>query len=274
MAAYPHIKKQDGTYEPFDSRKLRASLRRSGASSGVIDRAVSRVEQKIREGDTTSEIYRYAFSLLKREKENISAARYSMKRAIQALGPSGFPFEDFIAEIFKAQGYQTETGKVLEGACATHEVDLVAKRGDECIGAEIKFHNNLGLRSDLKVALYVDARFVDLKPKKVQSGWLITNTRFTKEALRYGACRGLTMISWAGPEGNSLQDMIERAGVEPITALPSLSRREKALLFERGAILCRSIGENPDVLDGVVSPQKKSAIIEESRLLCESGVGV
>lgn len=270
-AAYPEILKQDGTTEPFRPEKLENSLLRAGAPRELAGNIVGHVSAEVKKGDTTTKIYRHAFELLKSEHAPVPAARYSMKRAIQELGPSGFPFEEFVAEIFKARGYSTKTGIMLKGACATHEVDMVAEKDGKKIAAEMKFHNNLGITSDLKVALYVQARFLDLKEHAIDEMWLITNTRFTGNALAYGRCTNMQMISWGGPEKGNLQDLIEEAGVQPVTALPSLSSQEKRQLLDAGVVLCRTLNTEPSSIHGLFSEEKLKNMVSESKALCGGG---
>ena len=158
----PIIKKADGTEEPFDNTKLISSLKRAGTGDELIQTVVREVEKELTDGMTTGEIYRKAFRLLK-QHEKTSAGRYSLRRAILNLGPTGFPFEDFLAELFRSKGYNTGVRNIIEGACATHEVDLVVTREDHCTAIEAKFHNKAGAKTDLKVALYVHSRFIDKK---------------------------------------------------------------------------------------------------------------
>lgn len=270
------ITKQDGKREAFDQRKLRHSLERVGCSQGVCEEVVDEVSKELKDGDSTSKIYKRAFTLL-RSKEKPLAARYSIKRAVLALGPSGFPFEDFVGEIFRAQGYQATIGKFLQGKCAPHEVDLYALRGTRCIGAEIKFHNRLGIKTDIKVALYVHARFEDIKKAYphgyveggVDEGWLITNTEFTSNATYYGTCAGLTLISWKYPDEGNLQDLIEDTGVQPITALTTLSERHKRELLSRKLVLCRMVQSNRDVLSDIGLKEKDiTETVTEANALC------
>ena len=267
------ITKQDGRQENFDSLKLRRSLKRVGCSEGICEEIISEVTDELKEGDSTSKIYKRAFELL-REKEKPLAARYSMKRAVLALGPSGFPFEDFMSEIFRALGcQQVETGKIMQGACALHEVDFYAQKNGRTIAAELKFHNRLGIKTDLKVALYVYARFEDLKKSKgkdvVDEGWLITNTAFTSNAIDYGKCTGLKLISWEYPKKGSVRDLIEETGVQPITALTTLSVREQRMLMERKVVLCRMLHDNRDVLAGIgLSEERIAEVLTEGNALC------
>ena len=44
------------------------------------------------------------------------------------LGPTGYPFEDYVAEILKTEGYQTQVRQVLEGNCVSHEIDVIAQK--------------------------------------------------------------------------------------------------------------------------------------------------
>lgn len=270
------ITKQDGTQEVFEIEKLRRSLANSGASERETNKIIEHIEKELKDRMTTSEIYKHAFSLLKKIEKPI-AARYSMKRAILALGPSGYPFENFIAEILKAKGYSVEVGKIVQGACVEHEVDIIAVKGGTRLGIEIKFHNELGIHSDLKVALYVHARFEDIRKTKkknsenhIDEDWLVTNTKFTSNAIKYGNCVGMKMISWNYPMKGNLNDLINETGVHPITALTTLSSAEKRRLIEQKVVLCRNIKNNEKILRFIgLSDQKIQNIIKESRALCK-----
>ncbi|MHB1316417.1 MAG: ATP cone domain-containing protein [Minisyncoccota bacterium] len=270
------IIKADGTKEKFDVTKLEGSLKRAGANSKSAQDIIEIVRKELVNGITTREIYRKAFELLHKEDKPI-AIKYSLKRAIMELGPSGFPFEKFIAEIFKHKGYIAETGKVVKGFCVEHEVDVVAWNKDKLVMCEAKFHNDPGVKSDLKVALYVKARFDDLrkmtfkygKERKLDEGWLITNTKFSSTAIEYGSCQGgLIMIGWNYPPRGNLHDLVLEARLHPVTCLTSLTGREKKFLLQQGLVLCTSIIENPGILPLMgLSPIKTKNVMEEINLL-------
>ncbi|HRH25728.1 MAG TPA: ATP cone domain-containing protein [Parcubacteria group bacterium] len=211
------IIKADGTREIFNPSKLRTSLIRARASEEAADAVIAQVMSELREGMTTREIYKSAFKHLV-EMQKPVAQRYSVRRAMLDMGPTGFPFEDFVAEVLRTKGFETLTRQTVLGGCVPHEMDVVAWNDDKLVMVEAKFHNGLGIKSDLKVALYVKARFDDLKDnmhhyggrdRKLDEGWLITNTKFSSTALHYGLCQKLTMIGWNYPERGNLQDMIE-----------------------------------------------------------------
>lgn len=250
------IKKADGTLEFFDPLKLISSLQKSGATKKLSDEVTREIEKEIQDGVKTSYIYHRAFKIL-REKSEPVASRYSLKRALSEMGPSGFPFELLISEILKEKGYETENNLIMNGRCVEHEIDILAKNEKEFIICEAKFHNTSGIKSDLKVALYVDARCRDLARgnfdgKKTENlspkYWLITNTKFTKNAIIYGKCSGLTMIGWGYPRKGNLQDLLEDLNLLPLTVLTNLTNQEKRVLFDQGVILCRSLSENNELL--------------------------
>ncbi len=235
------ITKANGEQEPFDRAKLEHSLRRTGAAIDVRNAVADEVQRELKEGMSTRAIYKLAFELLRKERGKPLAARYSIKRAIMELGPSGFPFERFMGEIFKTLGYtEVHNNTIIKGKCVEHELDISARHNAIRMGAEAKFHNNPGLRTDVKVALYVRERFDDLKDH-IDEGWLITNTRFTKNAIKYGKCSGLHMLGWDYPHGRGLEVLIEDASVHPITALTTLSKDARQKLLKDGIVLCRQL---------------------------------
>jgi len=268
----PLIKKADGTIEPFSREKLYRSLSMTGASPALIDRVIERVQKKISPGITTRKLYRMAYQCLQKEGRYL-AARYSLKRAVMSLGPSGYPFEKFVGALLEKQGYETQVGVVLHGACVTHEVDVVAVKGNHRRLVECKYHNHEGIKCDVKIPLYIHARSLDLKNNSpdalIHEFWLVTNTKFTADAIQYGECVGLKLLSWDYPEGKSLKLMIEKEEVHPITCLTTLKRNQKKKLLNENVVLCHEIIENPDLLReiGLKEAQIKRVVKEVTELI-------
>ena len=267
------VTKADGEQEPFDPAKLETSLEHVGASSTMRARIAARVLRELRPGVTTEEIYRHAFDMLRKEELPPIAARYSVKRAVFELGPSGFPFEQFLAEILRAHGWSAETGVALTGRCAPHEVDILAEKKGKRVGIEAKFHNEPGGKTDIKDALYVKARYDDLRntpdpSSRVDEGWLVTNTSFTRNAIRYAQCSNLTLIGWDYPRTRNLMTMIEEAHVHPLTCLTTLSEGEKHRLLESKMVLCKHVSA-PHVLEEYgVKPSRIPQVLQEATQLC------
>ncbi|MEK9177478.1 MAG: ATP cone domain-containing protein, partial [Patescibacteria group bacterium] len=132
----PIVVKGDGSREEFDPSKLERSLRHSGADEGVARGIVPHRTAESEDGMPTDIIYKHAFKLLRREESGV-AARYSMRRAILELGPTGFPFEDFFSALMRAKGYQTRRDIMVRGRCVEHEVDVVLDKDGRTIGAEL-----------------------------------------------------------------------------------------------------------------------------------------
>lgn len=271
-----YVLKADGTRELFDTSKLESSLKRAGASSKAVEEILGHITEGLDGEITTHEIYKRAFDLLGNIEKPI-ALKYSLKRAIMELGPSGFPFEDFIAEIFRGQGLEAETGKMVKGFCVEHEIDVVAWDDKKLLMVEAKFHNELGIKSDLKVILYVKARFDDLlkmkfnygKERNLDEAWLITNTKFTSTAIEYGSCQGgIKMIGWNYPPVGNLHDMILESKLHPLTCLTSLNGREKKALLDQGIVLCKTISENKSLLETIgLGSEKIDSVLEEIKSL-------
>ncbi len=269
------ITKADGTVEQFDSSKLRRSLKRAGAHDSEISDIVRQVETVARDGMRTQDIYKHAFSMLRGAEASI-VARYSLRRALFNLGPTGFPFETFLAKLFENQGYKTRTGITLQGRCALHEIDLAAYKDDHAFVAEAKFHARPGIKSDLQVAMYSYARLLDLSEQKIctedicgiKNLKIVTNTKFTTAAIKYAACVGIEVLGWDYPKKDNLYEMIERSGLYPITVLQGLTNAQKQLLMDKKIVVCEDLVKKPKVLASLgLSPRKMEALLFEARQL-------
>ncbi len=278
MVKTVNIIKASGESEPFSEHKLRRSLERVNALPVLIADIVEHVKSELKEGMKTSEIYSHAFSLLKK-KEYFTAGRYSIKKALLELGPSGYPFEKIVAELLKLDGYAVETGKITQGNCISHEVDVTARKDNHLVLVECKFHNRAGYKTDVKVALYVNARFWDIKKHLLEKSgqnkdnleaWLVTNTKLTSEAIRYSMCSGIRAIGWGYPyDGRNLQYLLEESGLLPITCLTSLTRTQKNELLRRGFVICREIAEQKEILQSTgLSDKKIVKVLKEVQELC------
>jgi hypothetical protein len=148
------ITKASGVQDKFSREKLQNSLRKASANEATVQSILKKIESTLYDGISTKEIYKIAFALLKKVAPS-QASRYNLKRAIMALGPSGFPFEKYIAAIFEWQGYKVETQVFLNGACVTHEIDVLAKNDQHALLIECKYHSIQGKFSDVKVPLYI-----------------------------------------------------------------------------------------------------------------------
>lgn len=261
-----------GERSEFSESKVASSLRRAGAHEPVIKDILKSLRGQLHPDISTKEIYKQAFDLL-RKQDGLTASRFKLKKAIYELGPTGFPFEKFVAAIFENSGYKVEVGKTLQGSCVSHEVDVVAQKQDLKMFMECKFHSEQGKKCDVKVPLYINSRFIDLESFHLNrhknegfrhEGWVVTNTRFTQDAITYGKCVGLHLLSWDYPKGNALKERIDRLGLYPITVSTLLSAREKQFLLSRDVVLCRQLLKDNFFLDQLeVKENRKRRILRE-----------
>jgi hypothetical protein len=271
------IIKASGERVKFSVDKLRNSLRRTGAENSIVQQIIDVVLEELYSGISTKEIYNRAFSLLKKKKSYL-ASKYKLKNAIYELGPTGFPFERFVGAVLKYSGYNIEVGKVLQGKCVSHEIDVIATKNNDTHIIECKFHGEQGLNCNVKIPLYINSRYQDVKTnwdsnakkeRELLQGWVVTNTRFTRDALVYGNCTGLYLLSWDYPKDNGLKDRIDRLGLYPITVSTLLSKREKQFLLSRDVVLCRELIGDVFYLDHLgISDIRKEKIIHEIKQLC------
>jgi hypothetical protein len=245
------IEKSTGQREKFEVRKLAESLIRSGAPPDVASEIAQKVARQMPPAGHTKAVYRMAKRLL-RQYSAVSGMKYSLKKALSALGPSGYPFEKYFARILRSHGYKAETNKIMKGYCVSHEVDVVAVRGNEYAVVECKYHINGGTPTDVKVALYVHSRFEDIRKvfartpgeeNAAYQGWLVTNTRCTSDAIQYAACAGLKIVSWRYPAKESLEKMIEERKLYPVTVLPAARKKALDVLFNNDIILAQEIAD-------------------------------
>ncbi len=271
------IVKSSGKKVRFSLNKLRKSLKITGADEQTIHQVIDKVRDELYQGISTKEIYNRAFTLLKKEK-NYFASKYKLKKAIYELGPTGFPFERFVSAILKYSGYKTEVGKIVQGHCVTHEIDVIAFKNNEATIIQCKFHGEQGLNCNIKIPLYIHSRYMDVKThwnlnlkKKplLTEGWVVTNTRFTRDAKQFGNCMGLYLLSWDYPKNDALKDRIDRLGLYPITVSTLLTNREKQFLLSRDIVLCRELIDDSYYLDHLaISNIRKKRILEEIKQLC------
>lgn len=272
------IVKMTGEKAMFDSSKLKHSLERSGASDVVIQKVVGEVVGLLYDGITTREIYQNAFGLLKKTSPPSTAARYKLKNAIMELGPTGFPFEKFVGAILKYEGFQTKVGVIVKGHCVNHEVDVVAEKDNNHFMIECKFHSDAGRFCNVKVPLYIQSRFKDVEAQwekqpghdtKFHQGWVVTNTRFSSDAIQYGNCMGLMLLSWDYPQKMSLKERIDRSGLHPVTCLTTLTKQEKQQLLDKEIVLCMDLCDQPKFLNSIgISEKRQKHILHEAHELC------
>lgn len=246
-----NVLKSTGYPEKFSKKKLIHSLVRTGLPKRQCENIADEVAQEICEGQKTSEIYRKTLRLL-RERSPLAGVQYSLKRAIFELGPTGHHFEEFVARYFSELGYKTKTCQTLKGKWVNHEIDVIAFNYQDKFYVECKFHNRIGIKNDIKTALYVKARWDDLKAGTAGIGlsgfYLASNTAFSQDALKYAEGTGLRLLGVNAPTDKSFLEHIKELKLYPVTSLKSLNKHAKQLLIEDGLILAKDLRGQDNLL--------------------------
>jgi Holliday junction resolvase-like predicted endonuclease len=263
------VTKASGEKVLFSVGKLRLSLRKSGADEQQVEEVLRQLEPKLFEGISTKKIYRFAFGILKK-LSNAVAARYSLKQGIMQLGPSGFPFEKFVAELLRAQGYTTEIGVFVEGHCVRHEIDVIAVKEGKRAMIECKYHNLHRNKSDVKIPMYIHSRFRDVEKVwpsekefeiRFHEVWVMTNTRFTDDAIRYASCMQMKLIGWDYPSKGGIKDLVDSFHLYPLTCLTTLTHTEKQKLLDMRVVLSSELLHQEALLHRVGVRDKRLQLV-------------
>nr|WP_230972226.1 restriction endonuclease [Archaeoglobus neptunius] len=235
------------------------TCQRAGASRRIAEKVAREVESRIYDGISTDDVLELVIeSLLKYEYSK--GARYDLKRSILRLGPAGFGFEKFVARLLEEYGYRVETNVVVEGRCVKQEIDVIAENREGRYMIECKFHN-LPLYTGLKEAMYTYARFLDVKDREnFTRPWMVTNTKFSEDAKKYGACMGIKLTGWSYPEENGIEQLLEYKNLYPITIL-RIDKETIDSAVNAGLVFCR------DVLDASENELKRKGIKKAGELI-------
>jgi len=266
------IKKAFGKTEPFEVSKLKASLKNAGAEDDVIKKIAADIQTWVYDGVTTREIYARAYKLFYKQSGH-KASRYKLKKALFDMGPTGYPFEHFVGELFRLRGYEVQVGRLVEGVTISHEMDVIATKNGEQNLMECKFSRDQGSRLSIQVPLYVHSRVNDIVEKRQQqpeykdfsfTPWVVTNARFSSDSLEYSRCKGIKLLGWDYPKDNALKDLIEREKIFPLTIMQHLNKKQKQQLMEDGIVTCAQLMNDPDKLNPLgLSKKKQSAVKKE-----------
>lgn len=271
--------KASGEIEAFDETKLIASLRYSKIPDNIAAQAVGYVKAKLIDQTSTAQIHNHIQEYFKTNQLLGASLKYDLKYAIMRLGPTGYPFEKFVAKVLAAYGYLTQTGVTITGKCVNHEIDIDVTKDHEHYLVECKFHNLPGIKTDIQVALYTYARFVDVRSalelldahhQRYHQAWLVTNTKITKDVVDYARCMDMKVISWSYPPQGNLRELIIGSGLHPITILSGLDQKQLQHLFERDVVTCadlKRVIDNHD-LPVTYSLEAKQDFLNQIREVC------
>jgi len=280
-----YIINSKGEREPFSFQKVYKGARKAGASKQLALEIARSLQKQVFPGMRTEDIAKEVKRLLKSQFPQ-AALRFNLKEAMRKLGPSGFPFEKFIREILLNYGFEVKINQHLKGKCkVSYEVDFIAKKENVIFVGECKYHRLAGERVDLRRVLQHYARFLDIKesPKfqTLQStgfhakAMLVTNAKFTKEAIKYAECKKMILLGWKYPKNQGLESLIEKRRLYPITILPSFKEYLKNIFAEAKMMLAKDLLDTDLIRLSNrlnISKQVVTSLVKQAQMLLENNI--
>jgi len=235
------IYKADGRRVQFNENKILSTCIRAGASKKTAKRILKKVKSEVYRDMTSYDIYKKVLNVISQEKDlKALHQRYQLKNSMMRMGPAGFAFENYVASLLEYYYFQaTGIRSKIKGKCVTHEIDLIGMKGNCKFLIECKYHSKHGVYTGLKESLYTHARFLDMQPEF--SGEIIfCNTKVSNHAKKYAKCIGQQVFSWRHPAKNSLEKIIEKYNLYPITIL-NLSQNELRVFSESNMMIAKDL---------------------------------
>lgn len=234
----------NGEKELFSRRKVYLSARRVGASKNLAQRISKTIEKEVYPDMKTMDIFQKVKKMLSMENSTLSL-KFSLKIAMRKLGPDGFLFEKYVGKIFSNMGFNVKLNQHPYGKCLKYEIDFFAQKKNLFYIGECKYRNLSEGKIHSNTVLANYARFLDLEKGKLRINnpktIVVTNTKFTKAAIKYSQCVGASLLGWNYPKGRGLEYFIDSLELYPITILPSFKKNLCPVFISRNMILAKDL---------------------------------
>ncbi|MGB0925411.1 MAG: restriction endonuclease [Minisyncoccia bacterium] len=245
----PRVTKQDGSRELFQAEKLCGSMQNIGASEHLVNQVCGIVSSSIASDVSTTEIFNATRKYLHQYDPGM-AALYALERGLSALGPSGFLFEQYVASLFMEMDYTVTTNVYAQGEGVTHEIDVWAEKGNVVFVVEAKYRNEFKSKTHINQIMYADARLGDIRRQAKKTGdnrefymWVITNTKFTDNAINYVEFRDIQLMGWNFPKYINLMKIVYEKKMYPVTILPSITKKALNKMADMNIVLVKQLTE-------------------------------
>ncbi|HOI59401.1 MULTISPECIES: restriction endonuclease [unclassified Methanoculleus] len=273
-----HVTKADGTLQPFDSGRVRRTLRNMGLGEEDADRIAGEIEEEVLDGVRTAAVLRMIRARARAVRPAV-AHRTNLRRALALLRPKP-EFEEFVRVLLREHGYRVETGCILAGRCGEHEVDAIAYRDAITFFVEVKHHANHHRMTGLDEGRIARAIVEDLQEGfrsgrcsvSIDGALIVCNTKLSEHAKRYATCRGIGHIGWDYPEEKNLRTMIEDTGSYPVTIVSGVSPSVSTRLAAAGILTAKQVayGDAATIAhDAGLSLRETLLIAERARAILE-----
>jgi hypothetical protein len=243
------VRKGDGTNQLYDRGKVLKTCEKLGSTRETAEVIADKIETKLYDGIKTEKILQMIFVLLYKHKPTINLLVH-LKKALSLMNPVP-DFEQFVRNLMKNHGYYVTPNQIIRGKCVEHEIDAIAEKEGITYIVEVKHHVNYHTLTGLDTVRISRAVFEDitegfelgLNDIKVDKAMVVSNTKFSGQALQYVECRGISHIGWNTPPGRDLPTMIEEKNLYPLTYLKGLDARTRRKLLSVGVIFVKDLLE-------------------------------
>ena len=237
------VTKADGSKQLFDKDKVVRTCLRMGASPQLASEIAERVERRVYEGIPTKQVLQLVFRYMRKDKPGVGHL-YDLRRGI-SLMDSKPEFEEFVRVLLARHGFEVTSNQILKGQCGEHEVDAIARKNGETYFVEAKHHLSYHALTGLDESRIARAVLEDVTEgdENGRAGFrgdramIVTNTRYSEHALKYGRCRGILQIGWNYPANQGLENLVEEKNLHPLSCLRGLRGRDRLRLVDAGIVL-------------------------------------
>jgi HJR/Mrr/RecB family endonuclease len=220
-----------------------------GANRRVAVEIAEEVEAQVYDGIPTRKVLQMIFTLLRKHKP-VTRHFLDLKKGLSLMG-SKPEFEKFVQVLLAHHGFEVTPNQIIKGRCVGHEVDAVARKDGVTYFVEAKHHSNYHTPTGLDESRIARAVLEDVtegsalgkNDLKIDRAMIVTNTRYSEHARRYGRCRNILQIGWSSPENLGLQNMIEEKKLYPLSCIKGVNRETKMRLVNSGVVLINQLLE-------------------------------
>ena len=181
-------------------------------------------------------------------------------------------FEGFIARLFENLGYKVRRNLIIQGFCIEHEIDVLAFKGEEVVYVEVKHHVQPHRYVDLDVVEKIWATLLDLREGyekgfhgfNISKPLVATNTKLTWHASKYARCRGVDILCWNIPRDRSLEELLVKFKMYPVTILKGFELETLYKVIDLGYMTIKDLAETePRELSEKGLPEETANLLVE-----------
>jgi hypothetical protein len=241
------VTKADGSRQQFDRNKIVATCMRMGATKQDAEEIAGKIESRVYDGMPTAKVLQMIFQFIHKYKPQASRL-YDLRRGLSLMN-SKPEFEKFVQILLADIGFEVVPNKILKGKCIEHEVDAIARKDGVTYFVEAKHHYNYHAFTGLDESRIARAVLEDvsegfnlgLTDLKIDEAMIVTNTKYSEQAMQYGICRNILQIEWSTPADLALRDIILEKSLYPLSCIRGLKTDARLQLVDSGIILINQL---------------------------------